>query len=245
MKFARLVVAFALVTLLPSFARADEVRVAVASNFAPVLEKLEPLFERQSGHRLTIVSGATGNHYAQIMNGAPFDVFLAADDERPRMLEEAGKAAGTSFTYALGKLVLWSVKDGFVDAEGAVLKANAFEHLAIANPELAPYGEAAQHTLTALGLWDSVQRKLVQGDNIAQTLQFVETGNAELGFIALSQLLDIGSTGSYWNVPADVYEPIVQQGVLLKDSAAARAFIDFVKSDASKALIRAAGYELP
>jgi molybdate transport system substrate-binding protein len=232
--------------LLPTALLAGEVRVAVASNFAPVLEKLEPLFESQSGHVLTIVAGATGNHYAQIVNGAPFDVFLAADAERPRMLEDEGKAvAGTSFTYALGKLVLWSAEPGAVDAEGKVLDTE-FVHLAIANPRLAPYGTAAQEVLTRLGVWEKVQGKIVQGDNIAQTLQFVQSGNAEFGFIALSQLLDIGSeTGSHWEVPAGLYSPIVQQGVLLKDTPAARAFIEFLAQDASQDFIRMAGYDLP
>jgi len=208
--------------------------------------KLAPMIEKQSGHALTFVCGATGNHYAQIMNGAPFDVFLAADAERPRMLEDAGKGiAGTRFTYALGKLVLWSVQAGSVDAEGAVLKSGKFARLAIANPALAPYGAAAQQALTAMGLWESVQPRIVRGDNIAQTLQFVQTGNAQLGFIAMSQLLDIGNTGSHWTIPANLYEPIVQQGMLLKNTAAARAFIDFIKDDASRQLIRAAGYDLP
>jgi molybdate transport system substrate-binding protein len=231
--------------LLPAPLLADEVQVAVASNFAPVLEKLEPLFESQSGHTLTIVAGATGNHYAQIVNGAPFDVFLAADAERPKMLEEAGKAvAGTSFTYALGKLVLWSADPDVVDGAGKVLESD-FTHLALANPKLAPYGEAAQEVLMKLGLWEKVQGRVVQGDNIAQTLQFVQSGNAELGFVALSQLLDVGSAGSHWEVPAELYSPIVQQGVLLQDSAAARAFIDFLKLNVSQDFIRMAGYDLP
>ena len=231
--------------MVPLCATADVVQVAVASNFTPVLEQLEPLFEQQSGHTLTIISGATGNHYAQIVNGAPFDVFLAADDERPKMLEEAGRAVtGSSFTYALGKLVLWSANAQLVDDTGAALNTNAFEHLAIANPRLAPYGEAAQEVLTALGVWEQVRGRLVQGDSIAQTLQFVQSGNAELGFIAQSQLGDIDG-GSHWQVPADLYSPIVQQGILLKDTAPARAFIDFLGSDASRELIRAAGYDLP
>jgi molybdate transport system substrate-binding protein len=225
---------------------ADEVQVAVASNFAPVLEQLEPMFEQQSGHTLTVISGATGSHYAQIVNGAPFDVFLAADAERPLQLEQEGKAiVGTSFSYALGKLVLWSADAAVVDAQGEVLKSNAFRYLAIANPQLAPYGEAAQQALTALALWEHVQGRIVQGDNIAQTLQFVQTGNAELGFIAKSQLLDVGQSGSSWDVPADLYSPIVQQGVLLKDSPAAREFIVFMQEADTKATIRAAGYELP
>jgi molybdate transport system substrate-binding protein len=225
---------------------ADIVKVAVASNFTPVLETLAPHFEKQSGHALSIISGATGNHYAQILNGAPFDVFLAADDERPLLLEEAGRAvAGTRFTYALGKLVLWSADAQRVDSEGAVLRDGDFARLALANPKLAPYGVAAQEVLVALELWEGLQRKIVLGDNIAQTLQFVQTGNAQLGFIALSQLADVGDKGSYWLVPDALHSPIVQQGVLLKDAAPARAFIDFMNSDASRELIRAAGYALP
>lgn len=230
--------------LASSTARADVVRVAVASNFAPVLETLQPAFERHSGHELALISGGTGNHFAQIVNGAPFDVFLAADDLRPRMLEEAGRAvAGTTFTYAHGKLVLWSADPGLVGGDGAVLDS-AFTHLAIANPRLAPYGAAAQQALTALGLWDEVQGRIVQGDNIAQTLQFVQSGNAELGFIALSQWLEVGG-GSHWEVPASLYSPIVQQGVLLRDSAAARAFVDFLRLESSRDFIRSAGYDLP
>jgi molybdate transport system substrate-binding protein len=247
MKYSDLLRAMAVLALLqPSPSLADAVRVAVASNFAPVLEQLAPAFERQSGHTLTVISGATGNHYAQIVNGAPFDVFLAADDERPGQLEAEGRAVkGSSFDYALGKLVLWSADARFVDADGAVLKSNTFAHLAIANPLLAPYGEAAREILTALGLWDQLQGRIVQGDNIAQTLQFVQTGNAELGFIAQSQLLDVGSSGSAWEVPAALYSPVVQQGTLLKDSAAARAFVEFMQSDATRELISAAGYDLP
>jgi molybdate transport system substrate-binding protein len=210
------------------------------------LERLTPRFEEQSGHTLTVISGATGSHYAQIVNGAPFDVFLAADAERPQRLEAEGRAvAGTSFTYALGKLVLWSADATVVDSAGAVLESGTFKHLALANPTLAPYGAAAQETLTALGLWEGVQGKLVRGDNIAQTLQFVQSGNVELGFVAMSQLIDIGNTGSRWDVPATLYDPIVQQGVLLKDSAPAREFIDFIRSEESRAVIREAGYDLP
>ncbi len=248
MKPALLRALLVLCILLPSTLYADAVQVAVASNFTPVLEQLEPFFEQQSGHTLTVISGATGNHYAQIVNGAPFDVFLAADDERPRLLEEAGKAvAGTSFTYALGKLVLWSADTAVVDAQGAVLQSGAFTHLAIANPQLAPYGAAAQEALTKLGVWEQIQGRIVQGDNIAQTLQFVQTGNAQLGFIAKSQWLEVaaGGAGSYWDVPTDLYSPIIQQGVLLKETPAARAFITFIQSEGARTLIRAAGYDLP
>lgn len=237
------------ITLLVALAaplRADEVKIAVASNFTPVLEAIAPRFEQQSGHTLSIISGATGNHYAQIVHGAPFDVFLAADAERPRLLEEEGRAiVGSRFTYALGRLVLWSADAGRVDGDGQVLQQGGFARLALANPALAPYGVAAQEVLTQLGLWQGLQGKIVLGDNIAQTLQFVQTGNAQLGFIALSQVADLGNTGSYWKVPAALYSPIVQQGVLLKDSAPARAFIDFLQSEAGREMIHAAGYDLP
>jgi len=234
-----------LALLVSAFAPADELRVAVASNFTPVLEELKPQFERQYGHTLALISGASGNHYAQIRNGAPFDLFLAADAERPRLLEEEGKAvAGSRFTYALGKLVLWSADAALVDANGEVLKKGDFAHIALANPELAPYGAAAQEVLSALGIRERLQSRIVQGDNIAQTLQFVQTGNAQLGFIALSQLLDVGG-GSHWDIPADLYSPIVQQGVLLKDTPAARAFIEFLTSEESRAVIAAAGYAPP
>lgn len=234
--------------LLASAVHADNLQVAVASNFAPILEQLQPEFEKQSGHQLTLIAGATGQHYTQIVNGAPFDVFLAADAERPQLLEKEGHAvAGSSFTYAIGKLVLWSTDPDLVDDAGTVLQQGEFDHLAIASPQLAPYGKAAQQVLMNKGLWEKMQGRLVQGENITQTLQFVQTANAELGFIALSQLLEIDpdGKGSDWQVPQDLYDPIVQQAVILKESPAARAFAAFMQSDASKAAIQAAGYELP
>lgn len=234
--------------LLASGAHADNLQIAVASNFAPILEQLQPAFEEQSGHELTLIAGATGQHYTQIVNGAPFDVFLAADAERPQLLEKEGHAvAGTTFTYALGKLVLWSTDPQLVDEEGAVLAEGDFDHLAMASPQLAPYGKAAQQVLMNKGLWDHMQGRLVQGENITQTLQFVQTANAELGFIALSQWLEIDpdDAGSHWLVPQDLYEPIVQQAVILNESPAARAFAAFMQSEASRAAIEAAGYELP
>jgi molybdate transport system substrate-binding protein len=236
------------ITLLAPLVRADNLQVAVASNFAAVLEQLQPLFEKASGHQLTIIAGATGQHYTQIVNGAPFDVFLAADAARPQLLEQEGHAvAGSSFTYALGKLVLWSTDPALVDDAGAVLERDDFKHLAIANPRLAPYGNAAQQVLMNKGLWASMQNRLVQGENITQTLQFVQTANAELGFIAKSQWLDIDpdDTGSHWDVPQDLYDPIVQQAVILNESPAARAFVAFMQSTPSEAIIQAAGYELP
>ena len=234
--------------LLPSILLADTLRVAVASNFIPVLELLAPNFEKQSGHTLTLITGATGQHYAQIVNGAPFDVFLSADAERPRLLEEQGHAiADSRFTYALGKLVLWSTDPKQVDNAGAIIAAGEFKHLAIASPKLAPYGKAAQEVLMQMDVWERLQGRLVQGENITQTLQFVYTGNAELGFIAWAQWLEVdpGQTGSHWEVPRELYNPIVQDAVILNDSPAARAFFSFLQSDESKTLIQSAGYDLP
>ncbi len=241
------IVTIAIVLLSPAV-RADNLQVAVASNFAPVLEQLQPVFEKESGHELTLIAGATGQHYTQIVNGAPFDVFLAADAERPLLLEKEGHAVvGTSFTYALGKLVLWSTDPGLVDDAGLILEQGHFKHLAIANPQLAPYGKAAQQVLLNKGLWENMQDRIVQGENITQTLQFVQTANAELGFIAFSQWLEIDpdKTGTHWIVPQELYGPIVQQAVILNESPAARAFVAFMQSDASKAVIQSAGYELP
>jgi molybdate transport system substrate-binding protein len=241
--------ALALVLLtLPMWLKADTLQVAVASNFVPVLEKLAPVFERASGHTVSIISGATGQHYTQIVNGAPFDVFLSADDERPRLLEQGQHAvAGSRFTYAIGKLVLWSPVSTVVDRDGAVLKTGTFKHLSIANPALAPYGTAAQQVLTGMGVWDALQLRLVQGQNITQTLQFIESGNAELGFIAESQWLEIDAdkAGSYWRVPTTLHEPIRQDAVILHDSTAARAFFNFLQSADTTRLIRDAGYDVP
>ncbi|MES2603871.1 MAG: molybdate ABC transporter substrate-binding protein [Pseudomonadota bacterium] len=234
--------------LLPLPSLADTLRVAVASNFVPVVEKLAPVFESESGHSIAIIGGATGQHYTQIVNGAPFDVFLSADEERPRLLENNGQAvAGSRMTYAIGQLVLWSPNAGIVDTAGAVLKDGTFNHLAIASPQLAPYGAAALQVLTGMGVWDAVEARLVQGQNITQTLQFIETGNAELGFIAYSQWIEIDPDrkGSAWEVPASLHDPINQGAVILKDSAAARAFFSFLQSDSSKAFISAAGYGVP
>jgi molybdate transport system substrate-binding protein len=234
--------------LVPVSVYADDLRVAVASNFAPVLEQLAQDFETQSGHHLILIAGATGQHYAQIVNGAPFEVFLSADSERPAKLEADGVAVANSrFTYALGKLVLWSTESALVDAEGRILASGNFRHLAIANPALAPFGLAAQQVLEARKLWEQLQGRIVQGENITQTLQFVQTGNAELGFIAYSQWLqlDENQKGSVWQVPAEMHAPIVQQGVILRDSAAARAFVAFLQNEQSRSRILAQGYDLP
>lgn len=234
--------------LFPHVLQADELRIAVASNFAPVLEQLAADFTAQSGHKLILIAGATGQHYAQISNGAPFQVLLAADSERPAKLEAEGAAvAGSRFTYALGKLVLWSADPALVDTDGDVLASGHFRHLAIANPSLAPFGLAAKQVFEAKHVRNDVQHRIVQGENITQTLQFIHTQNAELGFIAYSQWLqlDAGEKGSHWEVPPDLHAPIIQQGVILKDSTAARAFVAFMQNDNSRQFIHAQGYDLP
>ena len=232
-------------------AQADEVRVAVAANFATPLKTLAAEFEKDTGHTLALSAGATGKLYAQIKSGAPFDVFLSADDETPARLEKEGDAvAGSRFTYAVGRLVLWSAQPNTVDAQGAVLKTGNFKHLALAAPHLAPYGAAAVQTLTQLGLLTALQPRFVQGESIGQTYSFVASGNAELGFVALSQVFENGkiSKGSGWIVPASLHEPLRQDAVLLRrsrDKAAARALLAFLQGSKARGLIRAFGYETP
>lgn len=239
------------VTLTEARAVAGEVSVAVAANFAGPMEKLSAAFTKQSGHQVKISAASTGKLYAQIANGAPFQLLLAADDKTPAKLEVEGRVvSGGRFTYAVGKLALWSAKPGFVDDGGKVLAKGAFQHLAIANPKLAPYGAAAVEALTALGLLPALRPKLVEGENIAQAMQFVSSGNAELGFVALSQVRIPGqaATGSYWLVPQRLYTPIRQDVVWLKQgqtNPAARALFDYLKSPAAKTVIRDFGYELP
>ncbi len=232
-------------------AQADEVRVAVAANFATPLKTLAAEFEKDTGHTLALSAGATGKLYAQIKSGAPFDVFLSADDETPARLEKEGDAvAGSRFTYAVGRLMLWSAQPNTVDAQGAVLKTGNFKHLALAAPHLAPYGAAAVQTLTQLGLLTALQPRFVQGESIGQTYSFVASGNAELGFVALSQVFENGriNQGSGWIVPASLHEPLRQDAVLLtrsRDKAAARALLAFLQGSKARGLIRAFGYETP
>ncbi|MBI5890907.1 MAG: molybdate ABC transporter substrate-binding protein [Nitrosomonadales bacterium] len=232
-------------------ARAGEVRVAVASNFSTPMERIAALFQKEHGHVLTVSLGSSGKFYSQIKGGAPFDVLLAADEAIPKKLVQEGLADGASrFTYAVGRLVLWSVQPGFVDDKGLVLNRGNFEKLAIADPKLAPYGVAAKETLEKLVMWNAMQRKLVKGENITQTYQFVATENAELGFIALSQIMHDGkvSEGSWWLVPSEMHKPIKQGAVLLtaaKDKAASQAFLTFLKSKQAAAVMRGFGYELP
>ena len=231
-------------------AHAGEVQVAVAANFAGPMEKLAAEFQRDTGHKAVVATGATGKFYAQIRNGAPFEVLLAADDDTPARLETEGHvAAGSRFTYAVGRLVLWSARGGVVDAGGNVLKTGSYQHLAIANPKTAPYGAAAVATLQKLGLYESVQSRIVQGENIAQAWQFASTGNAELGFVAQAQVWRDGkfTSGSGWIVPATMHAPIRQDAALLAKGAgnpAARALLQYLRTDKAKALIRSFGYEV-
>lgn len=227
---------------------ADEIMVAVSSNFKHAITDIVSDFETRSGHKVILVYGSTGRHYAQINNGAPFDVFLSADRERPELLENEGKALSNSrFTYALGKIVLWSPDEALVNQHSNVLKKGEFKHLAIANPRLAPYGKAATQILHEVGVLGELKRKIVRGENIGQTYQFVKTGNAELGFVAFSQLIHekIAKSGFYWDVPQSLYSPIEQQAVLLKDNPTARAFLDYLKSKKSREKILLHGYGLP
>ncbi|WP_158893651.1 MULTISPECIES: molybdate ABC transporter substrate-binding protein [unclassified Pseudomonas] len=229
-------------------ALADEVQVAVAANFSAPLKAIGEQFARDTGHQLVISSGATGQLYTQIRNGAPFAVFLSADDSTPAKLEsESAAVKGSRFTYAIGTLALWSPKTGYVDGEGAVLKQNAFSHLAVANPKTAPYGLAASQVLAKLGLTEAVATKRVEGQNITQTYQFVATGNAELGFVALSQIYQDGKIkeGSAWIVPAELYAPIRQDAVLLdkgQDQPAAKALLTYLKGPQAATVLKAYGY---
>jgi molybdate transport system substrate-binding protein len=228
--------------------RADEVLVAVAANFSAPMKRIAADFEKDSGHRAQLAFGATGAFYAQIRNGAPFQVLLSADDETPARLAQEGLAEASSrFTYAIGSLVLWSAKPGYVDGRGEVLETTTFTKLALANPKTAPYGRAAIETLTKLGLLKSLEPKFVRGENIAQTFQFVMTGNAELGFVAMSQVMKDGrvAEGSAWQVPEEMHQPIRQEAVLLttaRHDAAALALLQYLKSDKARAIIRAFGY---
>ena len=237
--------AFLVALALGAPALAGEVNVAVAANFTAPAAEIAAAFEKAGGDKAVLSFGSSGQFYAQIANGAPYQVFLSADAERPAKAEQDGLAvAGTRFTYAVGKLVLWSKTPGLVDPAGAVLAKGGFAKLAIADPTAAPYGLAAVQTMKALGLYDRLRPKIVQGASITQALQFVDTGNAELGFVALSQVAD-RKDGSRWLVPEADHEPIVQQAVLLKTGAAnpaARAFLAFLKGPQARAIIEKYGY---
>ena len=238
----------ALLLTLP--AQAAEVSVAVAANFTAPMKAIADEFAKDTGHVAKPAFGATGKFFAQIRNGAPFQMLLSADDETPAKLAQEGLADPASrFTYSVGTLVLWSAKPGVVDAKGEVLKKGQFNKLALANPKLAPYGKAALEVLTGMGLQDSLAPKFVLGENIAQTWQFASTGNADLGFVALSQVMKDGKigSGSGWIVPAKLHTPIRQDAVILsvgKNNPAAEALVKYLKSDKAKAISRGYGYDI-
>ncbi|GAB4358798.1 MAG: molybdate ABC transporter substrate-binding protein [Oricola sp.] len=226
-------------------AAADEISVAVAANFTAPAQKIAGMFEARTGHVVRLSFGATGQLFAQIGQGAPFDVFLSADRARPAMAEEQGLAVPRSrFTYAVGRLVLWSADPAMVDAGGAVLRHGEFAHVAIANPETAPYGAAAVEVMTAMGVFAEIEPKLVRGASVSQARQFVMSGNSELGFIALSQVTG-DAAGSRWIVPETLYSPIRQDAVLLKDAERKEAAVDFVAflgSPEARDVIESFGY---
>jgi molybdate transport system substrate-binding protein len=231
----------------PLAGRGEEVLVGVATNFASAIERLEPEFETLFGHDLVVTSASTGKLYAQIVHGAPFQVLLAADQARPARLVSAGLAVGSTIrTYAIGRLVLWSPDPRRLSQGGRrALEEARFRKLAIANPDLAPYGAAARKTLIALGLESRLEDRIVMGENIGQTFSLVATGNAELGFVAASQAARAGGSG--WSVPQELHDPIRQDAVLLNagaESVAARSFLDFLETSAARSLIRDSGYEV-
>ena len=223
--------------------------MAVAANFTAPMKRIAEEFEKGTGHKAILSVGATGKFYAQIINGAPFDVFLSADGETPTKLEKDGFAVtGSRFTYATGRLVLWSAKPGLVDDKAAVLVRNDFKHLAIAASKVAPYGVAAVETLTKIGILQSVQSKLVTGESIGQTFSMVSTGNADLGFVAMSQVFEDSrlKSGSAWVVPANLHSPLQQDAVLLvrgKSNPAALQLLIFLKSGQARAIMNSFGYE--
>jgi len=226
-----------------------EVKVAVAANFAAPMKELAAVFEHETGHQLALTPGATGKFYAQITHGAPFEVFLSADDETPIKLEKEGRAVqGSRFTYAIGRLILWSAKESIITDGGDVLKNGSFRFLSIANPKVAPYGLAAVQTLQKLGVLTKLEPKVVQGESIAQAYQFVTSGNADLGFVALSQVWqnDKLKSGSGWIVPDAYHDPLRQDAVLLeagRNSDAAKALVSFLKSDKARKIMATYGYK--
>ena len=230
----------------------DEIRVAVAANYTDCLKDIATAFTDSTGHRLIISPGSTGRHYAQIKSGAPFDLFLAADVHRPALLEEDGLIVpGSRFTYAEGRLALWLPAEGPGDKRDVpdILAAAAFQHLAIANPRLAPYGLAAQQTLEYLGLWDDLKDRLVIGQSVGQAWQFVASGNAEAGLVAYPQILAAGEArGQWWKIDPPLHEPILQQAVALaaaENLQAALVFLDFLKGPQARLIMIRCGYLIP
>ena len=239
-----------LALLLAPSTRAAQVAVAVAANFTAPMQKIAAAFERDTGHKAVLAFGSTGRFYAQVRNGAPFQVLLAADDQTPGRLEKEGLAvAGSRFTYATGRLVLWSANPGVVDPRGEVLRQPGTDKVAIADPRLAPYGAASVQAMEKLGVADQLRPRLVQGESIGQAFQFVSTGNAAMGFVALAQVVVDGriAHGSAWIVPSQLHAPIRQDAVLLKpgeNQPAAAALMAYLKGGTARGIIRAHGYEL-
>ncbi len=236
-----------LLLIFPGCALTETIRIAVASNFNEPIKEIAAQYQKETGHRLIVSIGSTGKHYAQIINGAPFDLFLAADMQRPYLLEQQGYAVtGSRFTYARGRLVLWSPDTDYIDTEGKVLESGLYRRLAIANPRLAPYGKAAQEVLTTRGLWETLQKRMVRGESIGQAYQFVKSGNAELGFVSYAQIRRPGDhdAGSYWLIPQNLYQPIEQQAVLLKDNPVATDFMSYLQKQKVKAIIARYGYDV-
>jgi molybdate transport system substrate-binding protein len=231
--------------------QAAEIKVAVAANFTQTMKEISAEFEKDTKHKINLTQGATGKFYAQISNGAPFEILISADDETPAKLVKEGKAvAGTQFSYATGRLVLWSPDETLIQNDGAVLSTDKFKFIAIANAKVAPYGKAAIQTMQKMGLLMKLEPRVVQGESIAQTYQFVNSGNAQLGFVALSQVWDNGKikSGSGWIVPDNLHEPLKQDAVLLnpgKDSPAALALLEYLRTEKAKSIIQRHGYKLP
>ena len=243
-----LIAAAALCGGAPAFAA--DTQVAVAANFTAPAKDIAAAFKAATGDTAVLSFGSSGQFYTQISQGAPFEVFLSADADRPKKAEHDGLAApGSRFTYAIGRLVLFSKTPGLVDGAGAVLTQGDFDKLAIANPASAPYGAAAVETLKSMGVYDRLAPKIVQGESITQAYQFVSTGNAELGFVALSQIYKDGkvTSGSAWIVPSSMHDPIKQDAVILnkgKDNPAAKALVEYLKGPKAAAVIKSYGYEL-
>lgn len=252
LKLIAILTPLVLLNLISTPVNAAEVSAAVAANFAAPMERIAALFQQESGHTVKVSLAASGKLYTQIKGGAPFDVFLSADEEIPkRLLQEELAVAGSRFVFATGRLVLWSTQPDLVDEKGAVLNKGNFDRLAIANPVFSPYGTAAKETLTKLTMWNSIQRKLKKGEDVTQTYQLAATEKVDLAFIALSQVMRDGklvAAGSWWLVPPQLHNPIRQSAVLLsgaKEPAAAKAFIAFLKSEKARAVMHGFGYELP
>jgi molybdate transport system substrate-binding protein len=245
--FAWCLLVISTIAVTPVFA--EQVLVAVAANFVPPFREIALEFEKSTGHNVQVAAGSSGNFYSQIKNGAPFDVFFSADMERPKLLENEGLGVKDSrFTYAIGRLVLWSPNADLVKGE-ETLRSKTFKRLAMANPKTAPYGVAAMQAIQKLELWENLQPHIVMGESLGQTMGFIESGNAQLGFVALSQVLDprIQGQGSRWDVPDHLHEPIKQDVILLtkaKDNQAAKALMEFIGGPQAKKIIERYGYEL-